>query len=190
MRHADARAPSVALVEKRDCGLGREHAGQIVRDGDPRSNGGSIRLSGEVEKSAVGDAVAIEARSQRLGSVLPEHAYPYRDQARVELRGVDVPALERAGPEVLANDVRGGGQIPKDGLALFPAQIQGDRLPAPSLHCPVQRVRTVVGVDEGTEITERVTALRLLDLDDLGTLLTEDARAKWRGDPSAEIEDA
>ena len=52
----------------------------------------------------------------------------------------------------------------------------------------LQRIRAVVRLGERSEVAQRIAALRLLDLDDFGALLAEEARAKRCGDSSAEIE--
>ena len=71
------------------------------------------------------------------------------------------------------------------------AQVERDALAAAALDRPEQRVRAVVaGVDERTDLAHEVAAARLLDLDDLGALLAEQARAERRGDARAEVEDA
>src|SRR4029079_5765255 len=54
-----------------------------------------------------------------------------------------------------------------------------------SLDRPEQRI----AVDEGPDLAHEVAAARLLDLDDLGALLTEQARAERRRDSGAQIED-
>ena len=192
-----AGAADISLIQKGGGGLGGEHPGEVVGDGDAGAHRGAVGLAGEVEQAAVGHAVAVEAGAQRLGAVLAEDADAHGDQAAGQNAGVDVPALQGAGAEVLAQHVGVGGQLPEQLLAPGLAQIEGDRLAAPALDGPKQRVgvvapvprgRLVAGVGEGADGAHGIAGAGLFDLDDLGALLAEDAGAERGGDPSAHVE--
>ena len=71
------------------------------------------------------------------------------------------------------------------------AQVERDALAAAALDRPEQRVRAPSSsVDERPDLAHEVAAAGLLDLDDLGALLAEQAGAERRGDAGAEVEDA
>ncbi len=76
----------------------------------------------------------------RVGPVLAEHRDAHHDEPGVEVGRADVPLLERAGTEVLHDDVGGGREAAEQVLTLGLAQVEGDALAAPALHRPEQRV--------------------------------------------------
>ena len=173
-----------------DRGLRGEDAGEVVGDRDADAHRRAVGVAGEVQQPAVADADAVEAGPGRFGP-----SWPNIEMRTVTRRGshvgrADVPLLERAGPEVLDDDVGGRGEPPEQLLALGRAQVERDALAAAPFDRPEQRVRTVVAVDERADLAHEVAAARLLDLDDLRALLAEQAGAERRGDARAEVEDA
>ena len=80
-----SRAPvgPVAAVERCRHRLGREHAGEVVRDGDPGTHRRAVGIPGQVEQAAVGDAHAVQPGPSRVGAVLPEHTDSGPDEPRV-----------------------------------------------------------------------------------------------------------
>ena len=105
--------------------------------------------------------------------------------------GRDVPALERARPEVLDDDVGRRGEPAEQVLALGRAQVERDALAAAALDRPEQRVRRRRRRSTNGPISRMKSPVpRLLDLDDLGAHLAEQPGAEGRGDAGAEIEHA
>ena len=168
-----------------------EDAGQVVRDRHPDAHRRAIRVTGELEQAAVPDAHAVEAGPGRVRAVLPERADADDDERRVEIRGADVPLLERAGPEVLDDDVRSRGQPSEEVLPFVAPEVEGDALAPASLYCPEERVALAsVGLHERADLAHEVAAPRLLDLDDLCAHLAEQSGAERRRDARAQVEDA
>ena len=100
---------------------------------------------------------------RRVRAVLAERADAHGDQAVVEIGRRDVPALERPGPEVLDDDVRGRGEPAEQVLALGRAQVERDALAAAALDGPEQRVRrpiVAVARDERPDLAHEVAACR------------------------------
>ena len=139
-----------------------------------------------MQQPAVADTKAVEARPSCVRSVLTEDRDAHVHQTLIEIRRADVPALHGAGAEVLADDVGRRAQAAEQVLALGDAQVARHALPAPALHGPEQRV----AVDEGPDGAHEVATAWVLDLDDLGPLLAEDAGAEGGGDAGAHVDDA
>ena len=184
--HRAATAARVACVQRGDRGLRGEHAGEVVGDRDADAHRRAVGIAGEVEQPAVADADAVEPGPQRVRAVLAEHRDAHRDEPFGESVGPDVPLLERAGPEVLDDDVGGRREPAEHVLAFGRAQVEGDALAAAAFDRPEQRVT----VDERADLAHEVAAARLFDLDDLGALLAEQPGAERRRDARAQIEDA
>ena len=188
-RRVDDRAVSaagVARVERRGGGLGREHPGQVVGDRDADPNGRAIGVAGEVEEPAVADAHAVEAGALRVRTVLAERGDAHGHELRVEGAGCDVPALERARPEVLDDDVGRRRERSEELLAARRAEVERHAAPPSPLDRPEERVALF---GEGSDLAHEVAGAGLFDLDHLGTLLAEQTRAERRGDARAEVED-
>ncbi len=125
-----------------------------------------------------------------VGAVLTEDADAGPDEARIAVVGADVPALESPRPEVLADDVGAGRQPAEQVLALGAAQVDGDPLAPSALDRPPHRVVLAVGAGgEGADGAHEVAPDGVLDLDDLGAHLAEQAGAEGRPDASADVDD-
>src|SRR4029079_4637584 len=119
-------------------------------------------------------------------------------ELRVEIRRPDVPLLERAGPEVLDDDVGLAGEPAEQVLAVGLAEVERDAPPAASLDGPEQRVaRALLGGrrriqrirrHERPDLAHEVAGARLLDLHELGALLGQQPGAERRGDAGTEVE--
>ena len=177
--------PGVPLVEGGRGGVGGEDPGQVVRDGHPDPHGRAVRVAGQVHETAEADADPVEAGPRRVGAVLAEAADAHGDQPVGQGVGGDVPLLERPRAEVLDQDVGGLGQAAEQGLAVGLAQVEGHALAAPALDGPEQRVAVV----ERADLAHEVARPGLLDLDDLGPLLAQQAGAERGRDPGPEVED-
>ena len=150
----------------------------------PGRTGRPVGVAGEVEQAAVADAEPVEARALRVRAVLAEGRDADHHQSRVELGGAEAPAFQRAGSEVLADDVAAAGQPLQEVAAGGLAQVEGHAAAAPSLDRPEQRV----AVDERADLPHEVAGAGLLDLDDVGALLAEEPGAERRRDAGAQVE--
>ena len=97
-----------------------------------------------------------------------------------------MPALERARPEVLDDDVGCGRETAEHVLTVGLAEIKRHALAPASFDGPEQGV----AVGERSDLAHEVAGSGLFDLDHLGAHLTEQSRAERRGDPCAEIQHA
>src|SRR5262245_7040012 len=111
-------------------------------------------------------------------------------EPRVEVGRPQPPRFERAGPEVLAEDVGVGGEPADEVLATRRAQVDRHALAAAPLHRPVERVAPALGVRERADVAHEVPAAGLFDLHDFGALLAQQPGAERRRDPGAEVEHA
>ena len=144
-----------------------------------------------MQQPAVADADPVEPGTRCVRAVLSEHRDAHGHESRGKVRGADVPLFERAGPEVLDEHVGRRGEPAQEVLAVGGAQVERHALASAAFDRPEERVLAVVArVDERTELAHEVAAARLLDLDDVGALFAEQARAERRGDARAEVEDA
>ena len=173
----------------------QEHPDHAVEPGDVVGQGRRARrdrwtvgLAGQVgeARERVGDPgeagqVAVRAR-------LAVGRHPDEDHPRVQLLHrlvVEAPPLEHPGPEVLDHDVDLGDELAEDLAPLRRPEVEGDRPLVAALAEPHQRV---AAVGPGAEAAEVVPGARSLDLDDVGTELTEHRRAVRPGDVGAEVE--
>ena len=180
---AAAAARVVARVQRGDRGLRREHAGEVVGDRHADAHRRAVGVAGEVQQAAVADADAVEAGPRRVRAVLAEHRDAHGHEAVGRGRsGAMFHCSSVPGPEVLDDDVGGRREPAEQVLALGRAQVERDALAAAALDRPEQRVAVV---DERPDLAHEVAAARLLDLDDLGALLAEQAGAERRGDARA-----
>ena len=128
--HHAAPAPRVPRVQRGGGRVRGEDAGEVVGDGDADADGRPVRIAGEVQQAAVADPDPIETRPGGVRAVLAEHRDPHGDEARIARGGADVPLLQRAGPEVLDDDVGGRRESPVEILAFGRAQVERDALAA------------------------------------------------------------
>ena len=104
-----------------------------------------------------------------------------------ELVGREVPALERARPEVLDEHVALGHEAAQQVLALLHAKVERDELLVARLHGPPQAAALEVAA---APVAQRVAAIGRLDLDDLGAEVAEDPADERAGEEDAELDDA
>jgi hypothetical protein len=96
-----------------------------------------------------------------------------------------MPALQRARPEVLGDDVGGDGETLDERLALGGAQVAGDGLLVPRLDQPEVRRPVGGGAAQAAEI---VTRARLLDLDHVGAELAQQRAAEGCGHEGGKVQ--
>src|SRR5262249_51848009 len=158
---------------------------QIIGDDDPRADGWAIGVAGQVEEPAVRDAVAVEAGSITVRTVLPVDRRARQHELRVQwLEHVvaETPALERSPLEVLDDQVGERDHLLEELLSARLSQIERDRLLVPSLDRPEERV----AVDERPDRAHEVALAGELDLPDLGTEVGEQRRRERRADARAD----
>ncbi len=80
------------------------------------------------------------------------------------------------------------GKAAEEFLTAGRPQVDRHGLATSALDCPVERIRALGPVDERTELAQGVAGSGLFDLDDLGSLLAQQACAEGGGDPGAEVE--
>ena len=135
---------------------GAHHAGQVVGNGGRAGRDGrAIGVARDVAGSAHRRGDAPEAGALPVRSRLPEGGDAHHDETavhRAQILPAEVPALERAGPEVLGDDVGGGGEALDEGLALGGAQVAGDGLLVARLDQPEVGEPVGGGAAEAAEI--------------------------------------
>ena len=181
---------ALALAQGGQGAEGAEQPGAVVRDRRrSRDRRRPVRLAGEVGQAAerLGHPPESGAGGEppRLpvgGDAEQHHSRVDRPQAVV----AQVPALERARPEVLDHQVAVAHQAERQGLAPGVTQVAGHRAPPPALQGP----------EEGPpahlvpQIADGIAAPGLLHLDHGGPLLGQQAGGEGGGDEGAEVEDA
>ena len=113
-----------------------------------------------------------------------------QDRAAIELLQLiiaEAPFLQRAGAEILDDDVAFGRKPAQQVAAAVAGEVERHAFLVARFRKPHQRV-AAFGV--GAETTQRVAGLRRLDLDHLGAELAENGGAVRPRDEGSEIEDA
>ena len=104
---------------------------------------------------------------------------------RRQLLVAQVPPFERAGAEVLRDDVGHAGELEKELLAARVAQVQRDALLVPRLHRPPERATLVAGL---APLAEGVGLVGGLDLDHVGAHVSEQPAGKRAGEQRAQLD--
>ena len=97
------------------------------------------------------------------------------------------PLLQRAGPEVLDDDVGALDEIEEEVAARGLAQIERDGFLVAGVHRPEEVMAVEFGLSPGAQ---RVGRSRRLDLDDLGAHVAEQPARERPGDQRADLDDA
>ena len=131
---------------------------------------------------------ARESWPSRIGSVLAEARDAQDGETRIDrpqpVAG-DAPAVERARPEILDQDVAADQQAAEQGAALGFAQVERDALLVAVGDFPPQRHAVLVR----GERAQAVAGARDLDLDDVGAVVAQQAGGKGPGDHRGNIDD-
>jgi hypothetical protein len=149
-------------------------------------------LAGQAHDAAHGLEDGVVAATLRKRAGLPEAGAGHVDDARVDgadRRIVEAVALERADREILQENVGAARQRADDVLALFGAQVDGDRLFRTVEREVVSAFVAAVPLDERLEGAGLVAAPRLLDLDHGRAQLGQDHAGERAGQHPREIED-
>ena len=113
---------------------------------------------------------------------------PHQDDSPIALtQGVkaQTPALQRAGAEVLHDDVGLVDELKEQLAAAFGTQVEGDGLLVAGVHGPEEVVPVEFGLSPGAQ---RIGFAGQLDLDDLGAHVAEQSPGERPGDQRAELQ--
>lgn len=130
-----------------------------------------------------------EARLGGVRAVLAVGGDSQDDERRVgctQVAGGEVPALERAWAEVLDEDVELGDPASQQVLAFGAAQIEGDTALASAQCLPVETHAVLLG----PEAADVIAGSWHLDLDDVGSVVTQDGGRERGGDHGREVQHA
>ena len=134
----------------------------------------------------LGDRGEAGALRVRAGLPVAGDARDHEPRVRLEqLLGAEVPALERAGPEVLGEDVGVLDEREQQRLPLLGAQVERAAALVPRLDGPPERPALVAGL---APVAERVRLARRLDLDDLGAHVAEQPPGERAGEQHPELD--
>ena len=161
--------------------------GERVADADVHAHRRPLRKPGNVAHATHRFADRAEARPVAVRAGLAEAGQTNHDQSRVDGRErvvAEAPFLERAGSEILDDDVGFPGEPPRDLLAVRGTQIHGHRLLVARLDVPPQRRAFV----QQAPLAQRISRPGRFELDDFGAELREELRREWPGDELAQLE--
>ena len=181
-------AEHVAVVERRQDALDGEHRGERVAERDSRARRRLVRKAVDVAEAShrLRDGGVARALGVRPGLAVPGDAR--EDDAGIHRRQLlvaEVPALERAGAEVLGDDVRDAHELEQQLLPLRLAQVQRDALLVPRLDGPPEGAAFVAGL---APVAERIRLAGRLDLDHLGAHVAEQPAGERPGEQRAELD--
>src|SRR3954471_23515280 len=123
-------------------------------------------------------------------TVLPVSRDAHENRGSVDLLELVItepPFFQRAGPEILDNDVAFCGELLQQFPPALARQIQGHAFLVAGFGEPHQRI-AAFGI--GAEPPQRVAGLRRFDLDDLGAEFAQNGGAMRPRNEGAEIEDS
>ncbi|MPN11096.1 hypothetical protein SDC9_158397 [bioreactor metagenome] len=146
----------------------------------------TARLGRQMAQAAHGLADHAEARQIAVRAGLAVARDTQNDQAGVELVQFvwrHAPAFQRAGAKVLDQHVGLGNQAARNVLRLLLAQIQRHRFLVARLHLPPHRGAVL----QKPPVAQRIARSCGLDLDDLGTKVTQRLAAERAGDELAHL---
>ena len=147
--------------------------GERIADADVHAHRRPVGEARDVAHATHRFADRAEARPVAVRAGLAEAGQTNHDQSRVDGRErvvAEAPFLERAGPEILDDDVGLPGKPARDLLAVRRTQIHGHRLLVARLDVPPQR-RAVV---QQAPLPQGIAHARRLDLDHLGAEFGKD----------------
>ena len=193
-RHVDALPPAgaLALVHRRKRRDGGVESGEQVRHRDAGAHRRAVRLPGHRHQPRHSLDDVVVARPRGVGSVLPEAGDRAVDQPRIvgrEALVVEAVAGERAGAEVLDEDVGPAGEIADAGAALLGAEVGAHRLLAAVAAVEVGGVAAALALDEGRPPSAGVVAFGAFDLDHLGAKVGECLPGPGAGQDARHLDD-
>jgi hypothetical protein len=126
--------------------------------------------------------------SRGVGTGLPVSRHPHQDEAAVagaQRIVVQPPALQRAGAEILDDDVAALDQLQEQVPPARRPDVEGEAFLVARVHRPEEPVSVEFGLSPGAQ---RVGPARQLDLDHLGAHVGQQPRAVGAGDQGAQFE--
>ncbi len=180
-------APRIAVVERDRNESGGRDPTDAVRKPERGQGGGPIRVSGEMGETAHCLSQRPESGPVRIRAELAPPRDPGEDQTRVpglELLPADAPALQCPGPEVLHDDVGASCHLQEHVRPFRVAEIQPD----------VMLVARDLAPPDGHSLARRpvsphsVSALGMLELDDVSSVVTEDLTRQGSGEDRRHVE--
>ncbi|ABA53072.1 hypothetical protein BURPS1710b_A1263 [Burkholderia pseudomallei 1710b] len=129
-----------------------------------------------------------EARPARIRAELPEARHAHQHEARVERRQhvvAEPPALQRAGTEVLDDDVRRRRELAKQPLTVRVPEVERHRALVARDHLPPER-----HVVAPRAVLAGGVARRMLDLDHVGAVIGEHRRRERAGEQRRRVDHA
>ena len=193
-RHVDP-LPDTGRAAVGECRLNRDHgiqAREEVRERDPRFLRLPRRIARQVHDAAHPLDHEVVPRTAGVRAVLAEPGDRAVDEPRIEaMQAVVVEAElpQTADLEVLDEHVGAGRELPDDGLAFGPAQIDGDRALASIGGMEIRGVASAVGVvDRGRTPLARVVAAEALDFHDRRAEVREHLTGPGTGQDARELD--
>ena len=152
------------------------HARRNIRDGDRHAMRWPVLRARHAHQSRHALGNEVEAAALAIGAGLAEAGDGGVDQARVagrQRRPPETQPLERAGPEILDQDVGAIDQLQQLGLAGLGLEVDDDR----ALVAVPDHEGRAFAAHEGRHATRIVAAVGPLDLDDVGAVVGQQHRA-------------
>jgi hypothetical protein len=161
-------------------------AGQDVGEGDADLHRCPGRLAGDGHPPALGldDEVVAEARA--VGAEAGDRAPDQLGMALEKLGGCESASLERAGAEVVDDDVGVGDEVSEERLVLGIADV-GDQTLLVSVDAQEVGALTAL-VERRSPAARLVTSAGPLDLEDVGAEVAEHHGTERTGEDAGEIE--
>jgi hypothetical protein len=187
---AAAATKHVPPVERGEDALHGEHARDRIAERDVKPGRRLARKSVDVADAAHRLRHGGEARPRCVRPGLAVAGDARDDESRVhlpELVRPDPPLLERAGAEVLDEDVAVLDEVEQQLLPSLLPQVECDALLVARLHRPPEGAPLVARL---APLAQRVRLPRWLDLDDLGAHVAEQPAGEGTGEQHAELDDA
>ena len=192
VEHPDVDELSAAGAVPRQQGgrdaVGGEHPGDDVGDRHPEAVGRPVLLAGDAHQPALALQNRVVARLAPPRAGLPEPGDGTVDEAGPPPGhlGVSQPhAIQRAGPEVLHQDVGALEQGVEHPAAVRVLQVEGDAL---LVAVDAQEVRALARLERRPPRAGVVPLARLLHLDDARAHVGEHHRAVGAGEDAGEVE--
>src|SRR5215469_10905693 len=187
---AGLAAARVTAIQGHQHAMDCEHRRQRIPERDPRPRWRLAGVSIDVAKPAHRLSGYGEARAARVRAGLPVSREPSNHKPRIDLPEIirsEAPSLERARPEVFDQHIGPVRQAQQEISSLGLSQVKRDQLLVPALYGPPERAALISVL---SPLAHGVALPGLLDLDNLGTKVSQQAPCEWASDQYAELEGA
>ena len=176
------------IVQGRENAQRAEQAGHGIGDRIAEMQRSAVLLAADLGKTAHRLEYAREARPVAIGPVLAEAGDTQDGEPRIDLLQPcpgDAPAVERARPEILDQNVGIGDQPAEQVAAGGLAEIQRDASLVAIGDLPPQRLAVLVR----RQRAQRIARARHLHLDDLGAIVAQQTGSERPGDHGGDVDD-